>query len=448
MRTTPASAGRRILIIVQNLPVPFDRRVWQEARALAAHGYQVAVICPVGRGYSARYQCLEGIHIYRHPLPLEARGAFGYVLEYGCSLFWQLVLSLKVARRHGFDAIHACNPPDNIFLIGALYKAIARKRFLFDHHDINPELYEAKFGRRGPLYWLVRLCERLTFLAADVSIATNESYRRIALERGRMAPERVFVVRSGPSLERLRILPPVPQLKRGRKHLVGYVGVMGAQEGIPYLIAAARYIVRELGREDVQFVLVGGGPALEQMRQLTCQQQLDAHVEFLGRVPDQKLLEVLNTADVCVNCDEVNPMNDKSTMNKIMEYMALGKPIVQFELTEGRFSAREASLYAKPNDARDFADKIVTLLDDPERRQRMGQFGRHRVQRQLAWDYEAPKLLAAYEALFAPPAAPALAGAPRPVKRPAGAGAGSRGATRAGYSRGYRPQRPRSSPPP
>ncbi|MGH8290953.1 MAG: glycosyltransferase family 4 protein [Steroidobacteraceae bacterium] len=448
MRTTPASAGRRILIIVQNLPVPFDRRVWQEARALKAHGYQVAVICPVGRGYTARYQCLEGIHIHRHPLPLEARGAFGYVLEYGCSLFWQLVLSLKVFRRHGFDAIHACNPPDNIFLIGLLYKAIARKRFLFDHHDINPELYEAKFGRRGLLYWLVRLSERLTFLAADVSIATNESYRRIALERGHMPPEKVFVVRSGPSLERLRILPPVPQLKRGRKYLVGYVGVMGAQEGIPYLIEAARHIVRELGREDVHFVLVGGGPALDAMRRLTLQQRLDAHVEFLGRVPDEKLLEVLNTADVCVNCDEVNPMNDKSTMNKIMEYMALGKPIVQFELAEGRFSAREASLYAKPNDARDFAAKIVTLLDDPERRERMGRLGRHRVERQLAWDYEAPKLLAAYAALFAPFPAPGLAGADLRVKRPAGAGAGQPSATGVGYSRGYDPQRPRSSPPP
>ena len=448
MRITPASAGRRVLIIVQNLPVPFDRRVWQEARALKARGYQVAVICPMGRGCTARYERLEGIHIYRHPLPLEARGALGYLLEYTCSLFWELLLSFRVFHRHGFDAIHACNPPDNIFLIGALYKALARKRFLFDHHDINPELYEAKFGRRGFFYWLVRLSERLTFLVADVSLATNESYRRIALERGHMPPEKVFVVRSGPSLERLRILPPVPGWKRGRRFLVGYVGVMGAQEGIPYLIEAARHIVRERGREDVHFVLIGGGPALEAMRRLTAAQGLDSHVEFPGRLPDEQLLEVLNTADVCVNCDEVNPMNDKSTMNKIMEYMALGKPIVQFELTEGRFSARDASLYAKPNDALDFADKIVTLLDDPERRRRMGQFGRDRVERQLAWDYEAPKLLAAYEALFAPLATPARPAAHRGVKRPARAGAGRSSATAVGYSRGYRPQRPRSSPEP
>jgi glycosyltransferase involved in cell wall biosynthesis len=437
MGITSASAGRGVLIIVQNLPVPFDRRVWQEATALAARGYRVAVICPVGRGHTARYECLQGIHIYRHPLPLEARGAFGYLLEYACSLFWELVLSLKVLRRHGFDAIHACNPPDHLFLIGALYKLTARKRFLFDHHDINPELFEAKFGHRGLLYRLVCLAERLTFAVADVSIATNESYRQIALERGHMAPEKVFVVRSGPSLERLRILPPVPQLKRGRKYLVGYVGVMGAQEGIPYLIEAVRHIVRESGREDVHFMLVGGGPALESMRRLAAQQGLESYIEFLGRVPDETLLQVLNTAEVCVNCDEVNPMNDKSTMNKIMEYMALGKPIVQFELREGRFSARDASLYARPNDARDFADKIVTLLDDPERRRRMGEFGRQRVERQLAWNYEAPKLLAAYDALFAP-----IAAAIKP------SGARSAGATRVEYSRGYRPQTPRSSPEP
>ena len=433
MPITPVSAGRRILIIVQNLPVPFDRRVWQEATTLVANGYQVAVICPAARGYTARYECLEGIHIYRHPLPLEAKGAWGYLLEYASSLFWELVLSLKVLRRHGFDVIHACNPPDNIFLVGGLYKVLARKRFLFDHHDINPELYEAKFGRRGLLYWLVRCSELLTFLVADVSIATNESYRRIALERGRMPPEKVFVVRSVPSLERLKILPPVSQWKHGRKSLVGYVGVMGAQEGIPYLIEAARHIVQDLGREDVQFVLAGGGPALEQMRWLTAQLNLGAYIEFLGRVPDQVLLEVLNTADVCVNCDEVNAMNDKSTMNKIMEYMALAKPIVQFELTEGRFSARDASLYARPNDARDFASKIVTLLDDPQRRERMGRFGRNRVERHLAWKYEAPKLLGAYDAVFAA------------VKRPAGAGARAASETRVGYPRESGRQRPQSS---
>jgi glycosyltransferase involved in cell wall biosynthesis len=393
-------AGRKVLIIVQNLPVPFDRRVWQEANELAANGYQVSVICPVGRGHDARYECINGIHIYRHPLPLEANGAWGYLLEYTSSLFWEFVLSCKVLRRHGFDIIHACNPPDNIFLIGGFFKLFARKRFLFDHHDINPELYEAKFGRRDFFYKVMLFWERLTFWCADVSIATNESYRQIALTRGHMDPARVFVVRSGPSLERLRIIDPVPSWKNGRRYLVGYVGVMGQQEGIQYLIEAAHHIVHGMKREDVQFVLVGGGPALEEMKRLTAAKGLTGYVEFTGRVPDQQLLEVLNTADVCVNSDEVNAMNDKSTMNKIMEYMALGKPIVQFELTEGRFSARDASLYAAPNDALDMARKIVMLLDDPDKRAAMGQFGRRRVENDLAWPYEAPKLLAAYDAAF------------------------------------------------
>jgi glycosyltransferase involved in cell wall biosynthesis len=240
----------------------------------------------------------------------------------------------------------------------------------------------------------------MTFKTAKVTIATNESYKRIAIERGGMAPSNVFVVRSGPMLERLRILPPKQGLKRGRRYLVGYVGVMGKQEGIEYLLDAARYIVRDLGREDVHFGLVGGGTSLPEMKQRAAQLGVPDYITFTGHVPDQDLLEMLNTADVCVNPDVANEMNDKSTMNKIMEYMALGKPIVQFDLTEGRFSAGAASLYAEKNDARDLARKIVQLLDDAELRRRMGEFGRHRVMYELAWKYEAPKLLAAYEALF------------------------------------------------
>ena len=406
MQTTPESAGKpatarpAVLIIVQNLPVPFDRRVWQEANELRANGYRVAVICPVGRGHEARYEYLNGIHIYRHPLPVEGNGAWGYLLEYGASLWWEFLLSCRVLKRHGFDAIHACNPPDNIFLIGGFFKLFAGKRFLFDHHDINPELYEAKFGKRGLLYRLMLLWERLTFAVADVSIATNESYRRIAIERGHMSPQDVFVVRSGPSLERLKILPPVERLRNGRRFLVGYVGVMGQQEGIPYLIDAVDHIVHTAKRTDVQFALVGGGPALEEMRARVRERGLTEYIDFTGRVPDQTLLEVLNTADVCVNPDEVNPMNDKSTMNKIMEYMALGKPIVQFDLTEGRFSAQEASVYARPNDALDLARHILALLDDPAKREAMGRFGRHRVENELAWPHEAPRLLSAYERLF------------------------------------------------
>jgi len=392
--------GRRVLIIVENLPVPFDRRVWQEATALSRHGYEVSIICPTGKGFETRHEVLEGIRIYRHRLPLDAKGAAGYALEYGAALFWQSWLAWRVLFRHGFDVIHACNPPDNIFLIGGFFKLVFRKKFLFDHHDINPELYEAKFGRRDLFYRLMLAWERWTFRTADVSIATNESYRRIAIERGGMAPDRVFVVRSGPSLQRLKILPPVPALKRGRRHLVGYVGVMGQQEGLDYLLEAARIIIRDRGREDVHFGLVGGGPQLEQLQARAVELGIADWVTFTGRVPDREMLEMLNTADVCVNSDEFNEMNDKSTMNKIMEYMALGKPIVQFDLTEGRYSAGEASVYARPNDAADMADRILELLDDPARCRQMGEFGRRRVETELAWPYEEPKLLAAYDRLW------------------------------------------------
>jgi glycosyltransferase involved in cell wall biosynthesis len=395
-----ASAGKRILFIVENLPSPFDRRVWQEATTLHQNGYQVAIICPTGKGYEERYECLDGIHIYRHPLPPEAEGALGYALEYSVALYWEFYLSFKVLFSHGFDVIHACNPPDLIFLVGGFFKFFFHKKFLFDHHDINPELYEAKFGRRDFFYRLMLLCERLTFKTADRSIATNESYKQIAIERGGMHPDKVTVVRSGPKLDRLKIIEPVPALKKGRKYLVGYVGVMGKQEGIDYLLRALQYIVEHKNRTDVHFGLVGGGTELTSLQAYAKELGVEDYVTFTGRVSDQQMLEMLNTADVCVNPDVANEMNDKSTMNKIMEYMALAKPIVQFDLSEGRFSAQEASLYARRNDTKDLAEKILLLLDDQVKRKAMGDFGRNRIITELEWKYEEPKLLEAYRLLF------------------------------------------------
>jgi glycosyltransferase involved in cell wall biosynthesis len=399
-----AMSARRILIIVENLPCPFDRRVWQEARTLAAAGYRVSIICPKGHGFEAAYEQIQGIDIYRHWLPVEASGVRGYVLEYSWALLAQFFLSLRVLFTHGFDVIHACNPPDTIFLIGRFYKLFGKK-FVFDHHDINPELYEAKFGRRDFGYRLMLALERWTFRTADISIATNESYRRIAVERGSMPADRVFVVRSGPDLRRLKIVQPDPVLKRRRRYLVGYVGVMGRQEGIDLLLEAVRHIVHDLGRTDIQFALVGGGTELAAMRTLARALSVGDYVTFTGRVPDEQLLAVLNTADVCVNPDIANEMNDKSTMNKIMEYMALGKPIVQYDLTEGRVSAQDASVYARRNDPRDFARLILELLDDEPRRLRMGTIGLRRVTDHLSWEHEAPRLLEAYRTLFAEPVA-------------------------------------------
>jgi glycosyltransferase involved in cell wall biosynthesis len=395
--------AKRVLILVENLPSPFDRRVWQEAGALRDAGYTVSIICPTGRGCESKFEALDGIDIWRYDLPTEGAGAAGYLVEYSAALFWTFVLSVRVLFGRGFDVVHACNPPDLFFLIGGFYKLFGKK-FVFDHHDANPELYVAKFGRKDFFYRLMLLLERLSFRTADVSLATNNSYRRIAIERCGMAPERVFVVRSGPSLDRLKILPGDPALKRGRKYLVGYVGVMGRQEGLDYLLHAVSYIVHGLGRRDIQFGLVGGGTSLDEMKAMAAELRVADYVTFTGRVPDAELLAMLNTADVCVNPDVATEMNDISTMNKIMEYMALGKPMVQFDLAEGRFSAQGASLYAERNDPLDMGAKIVELLDDPARRRAMGELGRRRVIDELEWRHEVPKLLAAYDALWPRPA--------------------------------------------
>ena len=396
-----ATKPRRLLIIVENLPVPFDRRVWSEATALARNGYEVSVICPTGKNATASYEVIEGIHIYRHWMPLEASGKAGYVVEYSAAIFWEFLLSIKVLFARGFDVIQACNPPDMLFLVGGFYKYIFGKRFVFDHHDISPELFEAKFARRGAFWRLLVLLERWTFKIADYSIATNESYRSIAIERGGMQPDHVFVVRTGPNPNRVRTLPPNEKWKNGRKFLVAYVGVIAKQEGLDLLLESVEYLCQKRNRNDIQFVIVGGGPDQEEVVKLSSSMGLDGTVTFTGRVDDQTLFTILSTANVCVNPDRPNAMNDKSTMIKIMEYMAMGKPIVQFDLTEGRNSALDASLYAVKNDTADFGEKILELLDDPEKADRMGAFGRSRVRDVLAWEHEEKKLLKAYETIFA-----------------------------------------------
>ena len=388
---------RKILIIVENLPVPFDTRVWQEATTLTANGYTVSVICPTGKGYTAEEETIDGVHIFRHALP-EGNGALGYVREYGTAPREELRLAKKVRQTVGFDVIQGCNPPDDIWLVASRFRKYGVK-YVFDHHDICPELFEAKFGRTtGLLYKSQVWLERQTYRHCTFAFVTNESYRRIATERGGMDPERVIVLRSGPRLERMRILPPTESLRRGYPYMVGYVGVIGQQEGIEYLLEAAAYI--KARENNVFWGIVGGGPHLEAMKKKAREMGLDDCVEFTGRVPDDTMLAYLNTADVCVNSDTWNAMNDKSTMNKILEYMALGKPIVQFDLTEGRFSAGEASLYAENNNAADLAEKIGQLLADPERRREMGAFGRARIESELSWDKTSRALLEGYEKLF------------------------------------------------
>lgn len=395
------SAGnkRRVLIIVENLPVPFDRRVWQEATTLREAGYQVSIISPVGRGYEDKYEKIDGIDIYRHPLPVQGNSLIGYLLEYGSALLWEFGLSLKIFKEKGFDIIQACNPPDIIFIVGLFYKIFFGKKFVFDHHDINPELYLAKFNKKDIFYRLMLLWERFTFMTSDLCIATNESYKRIAINRGKINPDNVTVVRSGPNLERLKIVSPNPYWKKGRRFLVGYLGVMGKQEGINHLLEAAKFLIFEMERKDIHFVLIGDGTELKAMKKLREELALTDYVTFTGRIPDRPMLEILCTADVCVNSDVANEMNDKSTMNKIMEYMAIGKPIVQYDLTEGKFTAQRASLYAEKNNPKDLAEKVAFLIDNPEVRKELGEFGRKRILKELHWHIEAPKYLSVYERL-------------------------------------------------
>ena len=332
-------------MLVENLPVPFDRRMWQEARTLRDAGWQVSVICPKGGDWRKSYEHLEGIHVYRYSPPAETRSKLSYVWEFLYCWAATAILSLVVFARHGFDVIHTANPPDTFFLLARLYKFLGKK-FVYDQHDLCPEVFSARFGmRRGVLYRLLLFLEQQSYRAADVVLATNQSYRRVAIERGHVPPERVFVVRSAPTRDRFRPAPADPAARNGRRYLVCYLGVMAPQDGVDYLIRSIGHVVHDHRRDDIQFVLIGGGDSFEDLRTLAGELRLDGAVHFTGRVSDDDLQRYLSSADVCVAPDPKNDLNDVSTMNKVLEYMACGRPIVAFDLQETRFSAGEGALY-------------------------------------------------------------------------------------------------------
>jgi glycosyltransferase involved in cell wall biosynthesis len=388
---------KKLLIIVENAPIPFDTRVMKEALSLHEAGYEVTVLCPRMKMSKAGYEMIGGIRVYRHPMPDEGNSALGYLWEYSCALFWEFWYAWWIYLRHGFHVIQGCNPPDDIFLIALPFKLFGVK-YIFDHHDAIPELYLSKYGKRGVLYKTQVLLEKLTYRFSDVVIATNASYSKLAVTRGRIAPADVFIVRNGPDLETFKGVPPNPALKYGKAYLVGYVGNMSDQDGLDILIEVALHL-KKAGRVDIHFTCVGGGPALTSLRKMVEEKDLVDTMNFTGRISDEQLLEILSTADVCVNPDRPCEMNDISTMIKIMEYMALAKPIVQFDLREGKFSAQDAAVYADTqNQVADFAAKILWLLDHPA--ERMGEFGRGRVEKELAWEYSVQNLLAAYERAF------------------------------------------------
>ncbi|MES2598242.1 MAG: glycosyltransferase family 4 protein [Verrucomicrobiota bacterium] len=386
----------KVLIIVENLPVPLDRRVWQEACALRDAGHVVTVICPQMRGYVQAEEVLEGIQIYRHWISDEARGIRGFIFEYASALWGEMRCTWKAWRRGGFDVIHLCNPPDLLFLVALPYKLFGGVKVIFDVHDLWPEMFEAKFGRRGPLYWAVRLAERCTLALADAVMATNQSVLTSVKQRGHKKDDEVFIVRTAPSSSMNTDAPVDDSLKRGRRYLVGYIGVMGNADGVNYLIEAAQHIVKTRGRDDVHFLLMGSGPEHAELVKLRDSLGLTNCIDMPGRVSNEYLFTGLQTTDLGVACDPINDYNDHCTMNKTLEYMAFSKAQVLFGTREGRFSAGDAALYVMENSAERLGDAILELLDDPARREQMGQLGRERLTHELSWERSVQELLKTY----------------------------------------------------
>ena len=372
-----ASAGS-VLMLLENNPYQSDPRPKREACTLVKAGYRVSVICPRPPG-GKLYEVMDGVRLYQFPAPAAANGLLGYLWEYGYSMVVTFVISLLVFLREGFDVIHAHNPPDTFFLIAAFYKLLG-KRFVYDHHDLAPEMYYARFGDGGNrfVYHTLVLLEKLSCRLADCVIVTNESYKAVEMERGQMPAERITIVRNGPDLEGLQPVEPDPALRQRADTILGYVGRMGPQDGVDYLLRALYHLIYDLDRRELH---------------------IEEYVWFTGWIPDEDLIRHLSTADICVDPDPSNPFNDRSTMVKMMEYMALGKPVVAFDLPEHRVTAQDTALYARPNDELDFARQIVVLMDDPERRKRMGQRGRERIETELAWSYQEEHLLEVYEVL-------------------------------------------------
>ncbi len=386
----------RVLIIVENLPVPFDRRVWLECRALARAGYQVSVICPKGADDPA-YEMHDEVEIFRYPAYAPGGGGIGFAVEYAWSFAATAWLTIKARRAGRFSAVQACNPPDIFWPIALALRALDGTHFVFDHHDLCPELYLSRFphGPRLPYRALLAL-ERWTHRCAEHVIATNDSYREIAVRRGGKHPGEVTVVRTGPDLERMRPGPACPGLRRGRRFLVAYIGVMGPPDGVDIAVRAADIVVHELGRTDIAFTLIGSGDCFGELVALRDRLGLAGHVEFIGRAPDEIVSQILSTADIGLCPDPPNPLNRVSTMNKTLEYMAFGLPVVAFDLPETQICVADAGVYAGSGDVRDYAAAIVGLVDDEPTRSLMGKLGRERVETELAWTHQRRAYLGVY----------------------------------------------------
>ncbi len=391
-----------IVILVENLPVPFDRRVWMESCALRDAGFTVSVISPCKADEPNPVQTIDGIDVYRYPIR-EASAKVGFICEYRYAMKHTARFLKQVWAKQPFDVIQSCNPPDLFWMLARKYKKRHGVKYVFDHHDLCPELYESKFGKRGLLWKALGWVERKQFQHAAAVISTNESYRDVAIQRGGKDPANVQVVRSGPLISRFKPVPADPTLKRGKQHLGVYLGVMGPQDGVDYALRAVRHAL-DAGLTDTHFAFIGGGTEVEFLHQLVTELDLADHVEFTGRISDEDLFTYFSTADLGIAPDPAGPLNSVSAMNKIVEYMAFGLPIVSFDLLESRRTAETAAWYVGSNDPKAMGDAMIALLDDPEERRTMGQIGRNRFEATLAWEHQSRKLIGLYERLLAAPA--------------------------------------------
>jgi glycosyltransferase involved in cell wall biosynthesis len=390
---------KRILIIVQNLPVPFDRRVWLECQALVAAGYDVSVVCPKGKN-DPSYQVVDTVRLYKYRPYAPGGSKISFVAEYVYSFLGTAWKTILARRRGRFAVMQACNPPDIFWPIAMALRLVDRTKFVFDHHDLSPELFQSRFpdGPKLPYRGLLAL-ERRTHRTADHVISTNDSYRDIAIRRSGKAPADVTVVRTGPDAEKLRRGPQHAELRRGRRFLAAYIGVMGPQDGVDIVVRAAGIVVHDMGRDDIAFTVIGSGDCFDELVALRDELGLAGHVEFTGRAPDELVQKIMSTADVGLSPDPKNPLNDVSTMNKTMEYMAFELPVVAFDLRETRVSAAAAAVYVQPNDVREYAQAIVDLVDDESTRSQLGKFGRTRVEDELAWVHQKRAYVDVYDRL-------------------------------------------------
>ena len=389
---------KHILFIVENQPLPSDVRVWSEIQAVKELGYDVTAISPVNERAKKKYEIIDGVEIFRHPMPVEAKTKAGFLFEYVNALFWELFLSVRIFLKKRFHIIHGANPPDHIFIVALFFKLFGTQ-YIFDHHDITPENYLAKFGKNTFVYKILLIMEMLTFKTADIVISTNESYKKIAINRGKKNRNKVFVVRNGPDMSKVIFMSPNERLKKGFDYLVAYLGVIGNQEGIDILLKTIHHIVYDKDIKNIGFMIIGTGPDWNNMVRLSKEMKIDKYVTFTGFIPYKNLYEILATADVCVNPEFRNEFTDKSTMIKIMDYMVFGKPIIQFETTEGKVTAGNAALYLDKNDEVEFAEAIINLLNDPEKRKEMGKIATKRIKEKLNWDIQKVNLKKAYNYL-------------------------------------------------